>query len=116
MTILIENLQAVSVAFSETHFTVALSDGRFISTPLHWFPRLAYGTTAEREIYEIIDGAIHWPELDEDIEIMALLNGAKSGEGEKSLHRFRQWMQARRAGKTSAPFALAFANPLAVEP
>lgn len=116
MNTLVNEIQALSVSFSDTHFIVALSDGRFLSVPIHWYPRLAYGTSSERSHYKLLDGAIHWPELDEDIALEALLQGAASHESAKSLERFYRWMQARRSGATNAPFALALDYPEAVQP
>jgi hypothetical protein len=56
---------------------VSLSDGRKISIPLVWFPRLANATKGKLENYELLgDGeGIHWPELDEDLSVAGLLNG-----------------------------------------
>jgi hypothetical protein len=56
---------------------VSLVDGRKISIPLVWFPRLANATKAQLDNYELLgDGeGIHWPELDEDLSVAGLLNG-----------------------------------------
>jgi hypothetical protein len=85
---------AESVGFSEDSLTVKLDDGRSLSVPLAWYPRLLHGTVAEREKCELIgDGeGIHWPELDEDISVEGLLAGRRSAESAASLAR---WMQAR---------------------
>lgn len=66
---------AVSVAFDSDEMTVVLVDGRRLSVPLQWFPRLAAATPVEREACELIgDGeGIHWPNLDEDISVEGLL-------------------------------------------
>ena len=66
---------ATSVAFAGDEMTVALVDGRRLSVPLVWFPRLAAATPAERQAFELIgDGeGIHWPDLDEDISVEGLL-------------------------------------------
>ena len=86
---------AESVCFSEGSFTVRLDDGRALSVPLAWFPRLLDGTRAEREDYELIgDGeGIHWPELDEDISVEGLLAGRRSAESAASLAKWRQRRQ-----------------------
>jgi hypothetical protein len=57
---------------------VALTDGRVISAPLVWFPRLQAARPEQRERYEIGGGGIglHWPELDEDVLVAGLLAGA----------------------------------------
>ena len=80
--------------------TVTLADGRVISTPLDWYPRLAHGTAAERSQWEFIGqgSGIHWPLLDEDISIEGLIAGRKSGEGAASLKRwFNVQDQMRKA-------------------
>ena len=86
---------AQSVCFSEDALTVQLDDGRALSVPLTWYPRLLHATPAEREHYELIgDGeGIHWPELDEDISVHGLLAGRRSAESAASLAK---WRQARR--------------------
>jgi hypothetical protein len=73
---------------------VDLEDGRTISVPIGWFPRLAYGTPAERANFTISGAGygIHWPDLDEDIGVEGLLLGKKSGESAGSLAR---WLAAR---------------------
>ena len=85
---------AQSVAFTEDAITVFLDDGRSISVPLAWYPRLLAGTLEERNHYELIgDGeGIHWPDLDEDISVEGLLAGRRSAESDASLSR---WMERR---------------------
>lgn len=67
-----------SVRFSEDFLTVALKDGREISVPLEWYPRLARASAPQLETWEICGGGygIHWPELDEDLSTEGLLRGA----------------------------------------
>jgi len=75
---------------------VDLVDGRTLSVPLAWYPRLAHGTEAERANWRLIgrgDG-IHWPALDEDIAVEDLVAGRRSGETDGSL---RRWLEARKA-------------------
>lgn len=86
---------AVSVSFSEDSLTVRLDDGRSLSVPLAWYPRLLHGTETERKNYELIgDGeGIHWPELDEDISVQGLLAGRRSAESAASLAKWRQGRQ-----------------------
>ena len=86
---------AESVLFSEDSLTVRLDDGRSMSVPLAWFPRLLYGTKTERENYELIGEGegIHWPELDEDISIEGLLAGRRSAESAISLLNWREKRQ-----------------------
>jgi Protein of unknown function (DUF2442) len=82
---------AIDVAVSADTLSVLLDDGRTISVPLSWYPRLAEGTASERSSWEL-NGAgrgIHWPELDEDISVQALLDGHRSNETESSLDKWR---------------------------
>jgi hypothetical protein len=74
--------------------TVELTDGRSISVPLAWFPRLSHGSDAERSKWRLIGGGhgIHWPMLDEDISVENLLAGRPSGESQASL---KKWLTAR---------------------
>ncbi len=87
---------ATSVTASEDALSVELSDGRSISVPLAWFPRLLHGTSAERENCTLIarGEGIHWPDLDEDISVSSLLAGRPSDESPASLQR---WLAARKA-------------------
>ena len=74
---------------------VVLRDGRTLSVPLDWYPRLAHGSSAERQRWRLIGEGIgiHWPDLDEDISIAGLLAGLPSGESASSL---KQWLASRR--------------------
>jgi len=76
---------------------VDLVDGRTISVPLAWYPRLAHGSSAERGRWRFIGEGegIHWPDLDEDISIEGLLAGRRSGETQSSL---RRWLENRNVG------------------
>ncbi|RPI73247.1 MAG: DUF2442 domain-containing protein [Desulfobacteraceae bacterium] len=66
---------ATMILFAEDDFTVALADGRQITIPYEWFPRLANATKIEREKFEFIGNGIgiHWPLIDEDISVEGLL-------------------------------------------
>jgi hypothetical protein len=68
---------AIGVAFSADAFRVTLDDGRELSVPLAWFPRLLHATAEQREHWELIGSGqgIHWPELDEDISVEGILAG-----------------------------------------
>lgn len=66
---------AESVSFDDHHMIVALADGRILSVPLAWFPKLMDATTAEREAVEISPYGLHWETLDEDVSIDGLLAG-----------------------------------------
>ena len=71
---------AKEVAVSEDELTVRLVDGRTISVPLVWFPRLLHATAQQRAKFELLgDGeGIHWPDVDEDISVAGLLRGVKA--------------------------------------
>ena len=86
---------AESVQFSDDSLTVHLDDGRALSIPLAWYPRLLHGSPEERERFELIgDGeGIHWPALDEDISVEGLLAGRRSAESDESLSK---WLKKRK--------------------
>ncbi len=85
---------AVDVETNDEALTVELSDGRTISVPLAWYPRLLHGTARERSNWELIGKGqgIHWEDLDEDISVEGLLAGLPSGESQAS---FKRWLQRR---------------------
>ena len=89
-------LRATHVEVTEDTLTAELDDGRAISVPVAWYPRLQEATAAERENFRLIGGGegIHWPDLDEDVSIENMLLGRPSGESAKSLGR---WLESRRA-------------------
>jgi hypothetical protein len=68
---------AIDVFFSDDAFSVSLDDGRDISVPLTWFPRLLHGTPEQRRHWKLIGlgQGIHWPDLDEDISVAGILAG-----------------------------------------
>lgn len=84
-----------AVAVDSTRLCVELSDGRSVTVPLVWYPRLLHATVGERNHWELIgDGqGIHWPELDEDLSLEGLLNGRPSFESAES---FRKWLSKRK--------------------
>lgn len=90
----IKQSQAQSVKFTEDEFSVELVDGRTISIPLVWYPRLYNATKSERSNWRLIGNGegIHWPSLDEDIRVDHLLAGIPSGESQSSLGK---WLKAR---------------------
>jgi len=93
----LREVPARSVSVSDEALVVDLADGRTITVPLAWFPRLAHGTRAERANWRLIGGGegVHWPDLDEDVSVESLLAGRKSGETQESL---RRWLGARKVG------------------
>ncbi len=88
---------ALSVCFTGESLTVELADGRSLSVPLAWYPRLAQATEAERTHWLLLGSgyAVEWPNLDEHIGIAGLLAGRRSGESEAS---FKRWMASRAQG------------------
>ena len=65
----------VDVEVLDAELVVRLSDGRTVSAPLAWFPRLLHGTEEQRKNWRLIGKGvgIHWPDLDEDISVRSLL-------------------------------------------
>ena len=85
----------MNVSLDDEQLTLSLEDGRVVSVPLSWYPRLCYGSHQERQHFQI-GGAgfgIHWPDLDEDIGVEGILLGKKSMESQAS---FQQWMEKRK--------------------
>jgi hypothetical protein len=79
-------IRALDVQVSDESLTVQLADGRTISAPLEWYPRLYRATPAQRANWRLIgegDG-IHWPDVDEDISTIMLIEGLPSTEYEKA--------------------------------
>lgn len=82
------------VSVTDEALRVELVDGRTVSVPLEWFPRLVHATAEERGNWRLIGSGegIHWPDLDEDISAANLVHGRPSGETEGSL---RRWLDER---------------------
>ena len=89
---------AEDIQVTEDTLTAELSDGRSISVPLAWYPRLVHATPEERNNWELIGGGmgIHWPDLDEDLSVEGFIKGLKSGESPRS---FQRWLEAKKAGR-----------------
>lgn len=87
--------KALRVKVTAARLEVDLEDGRTVTAPVGWYPRLAHGTTRERARWRLIgDGhGIHWPDLDEDISIEGLLAGHASAESQSS---FQKWLAKRK--------------------
>jgi hypothetical protein len=68
------------VSFADDEFTVTLSDGRRISVPIAWYPRLLAARPEERANWQVSGGGfgIHWPDIDEDVSTEGLLRGARA--------------------------------------
>jgi hypothetical protein len=86
---------AVNVSVTNKFLTVELADGRKISVPTAWYPRLACGTPAERRQWTISYSGegLHWEMLDEDISIKGLIAGLPSNENPAMI---KKWMAARK--------------------
>jgi hypothetical protein len=80
---------------TDDSLSVELDDGRTISVPLGWYPRLLHATQTERDNHRLIGNGegIHWPDLDEDIRIEDLIAGRRSEESQASLEK---WLQHRK--------------------
>ena len=85
---------AVSVTVDENTLTVELDDGRTLSVPVAWYPRLLHASQEERDGWRLIGKGhgIHWETVDEDISIEGILAGRPSGESQASL---RKWLTSR---------------------
>lgn len=80
LTLQSENdIRVMDVRVDDDRLTVDLMDGRSITVPVAWYPRLAAGTPEQRKNWELAGAGygIHWPELDEDLSTEGLLRGAK---------------------------------------
>lgn len=85
---------AQDVVVTEDTLIVELADGRTVSAPIVWYPRLLHGSPQERNNWRLIGQGegIHWPDLDEDISVENILLGRPSGESASS---FRRWLESR---------------------
>ena len=97
LTVEIEIPETTTLTVTKDTLTAQLTDGRVISVPLAWYPRLVHATQEERNNWEIFGGGrfFHWPDLDEDLSIEGLLGGWPSGESHRS---FKRWLEAKQAG------------------
>ena len=86
--------KAEDIVVTDDTLTVYFADGRSISVPLAWYPRLVHGTPRERNNWRIIGNGegFHWPDLDEDLSVEGLLLGRPSGESQRS---FQRWLDER---------------------
>ncbi|MFA4918443.1 MAG: DUF2442 domain-containing protein [Thermodesulfovibrionales bacterium] len=91
----VEVPRAEALTVTDDTLSIDLSDGRSISVPLAWFPRLLYATRKERNNWELIGRGhgIHWEDIDEDISVEGLLLGSPSGESQAS---FKKWLNKRQ--------------------
>ena len=98
MTTLVIDVQlakAQNVIVTEDTLSVDLVDGRTVSVPLGWYPRLLYASEEELNNWRLIGRGegIHWSDLDEDISIESIVFGKTSGESQKS---FQRWLEKRQ--------------------
>ena len=97
LSLKMQAVNALRVTLTEDSLAVDLSDGRTVSVPLVWYPRLLHGSPRERNNWRLIAGGegIHWPDLDEDLSVEGIILGRASGESQASLKR---WLESREAG------------------
>jgi hypothetical protein len=90
----LKEITARDCRFSEDDLILELNDGRTLTVPLAWYPRLFHATPAERSNWRWVGRGIgiHWPDLDEDIAVEDLILGRPSGESPESLQR---WLAGR---------------------
>ena len=91
--------KAEDVKITDDTLSIDLSDGRTISVPLEWFPRLVHATLEERNNWRLIGKGhgIHWEDIDEDISVKGLLAGKPSGKSQAS---FKKWLSQRQSHLT----------------
>jgi hypothetical protein len=95
MSSLVVEIRAQSLTITEDALSVDLNDGRSVSVPLQWYPRLVHATPEERNNWRWIGDkqGMHWPDLDEDISVENLVFGKPSGETQESL---KHWLERRK--------------------
>ena len=100
LTIEIRVAQIVDVHITEETLTVDLSDGRTVSVPLAWYPRLVHSTPTERNHWRLIGRGegIHFSDLDEDISVENIVAGMPSSESQRS---FQRWLEEHQKSKAS---------------
>lgn len=87
--------RVLNVTVTDDTLSVDLEDGRTVSVPIGWYPRLAHGSDAERRNVQLSGAGygLHWPDLDEDIGVEGLLLGRRSQESSGS---FERWLKHRQ--------------------
>ena len=87
--------RAVAAAFTGSELRLELSDGRTLSVPISWYPRLVHATAQERANWKFTGGGegLHWPDIEEDISVEGLIAGRPSRESQASLAR---WLSSRK--------------------
>lgn len=97
-TVLESQARGVSVQTTASELIVHFEDGRTLTVPLVWYPRLAYGTSEERAHVEILGSGVglYWPSLDEELSVEGLLAGRKTQEPDASFAQWCKEMDRRR--------------------
>ena len=90
----VRDARAKAVEVQEDTIVLDLVDGRTMTVPIVWYPRLWYGAKEERAHFELLDEGryIHWPDLDEDLSVDGIVAGRRSGENAESL---KKWLATR---------------------
>lgn len=93
-----DEVLATNLRFTDESLIVDLADGRTITVPLSWYPRLAHATKEERDNWEMLfDGeGFSWRDLDEDLSVDGFIKGRPSGESKRS---FERWLKAKNEGR-----------------
>lgn len=96
--------RAVTLEITDEILTISLDDGRVVSVPISWYPRLSNALPEHRMVWVFIGGGhgIHWPELDEDISVVNVLLGQPSGEAARSFAKWKQGYQQKKIAEPSA--------------
>jgi hypothetical protein len=83
-----------NVSLTDDALVIDLADGRTVSVPIAWYPRLLHSTPEERSNWRLIGKGegIHWPDVDEDVSVANVLLGKPSGESQSS---FQRWLEKR---------------------
>ena len=92
----VETARPVSVEVTDDTISVELDDGRSVSVPTAWYPRLLHATRPERSDYELSDDAVVWPSIEADFSVRGILLGRKSGESPES---FAFLLEYRKKGR-----------------
>lgn len=84
-----------TVRVANDQLEVDLSDGRTISIPVSWYPRLSHARDSDLAEWELIGGGhgVHWPKIDEDISVSNIVAGEASGESARSFEKWKRWYQ-----------------------
>lgn len=93
-----DEVLATALHFTNQSLIVDLADGRTVTVPLSWYPRLVHATKQERDNWEMLFGGegFHWPDLDEDLSVDGFVKGRPSGESTRS---FARWLKAKQEGR-----------------